>query len=232
MFPSHLIRHPDNDKLRFHYGSSFQGYEILNYPNSPHIENYLESALSVLQHTIQQQHLTFAVRLDLHFPDQMPRSPLHDSNAVLTRFFRHLRYELDSAGLKYPHNLYYLWAREQNASDKPHYHLMLLLNKNAIDCVGHKAADAFGSYIRQNLYHRAMRAWLKAMGFEGDDPRFGQLIHVSHHPVTKREWSRVLHEHDFMAMEEAMFMASYLCKAYSKPFGQGIKVFDTSRRRG
>ena len=231
MFPTHLLRHPANDKLRFYYEDTYQGFNIQQVSQEdPQIENYLASALQTLQYCVSQQPLTFATRIDLRFPDAMPRLPLHDNNEVLTRFFRHLRYELERSNLKYPHNLRYLWAREQDTSDKPHYHLMLLLNKSAIDCIGSKSPDDFGGYTRQNLYHRAMRAWLKAMGFEGDDPRFGQLINVSKHPVTKEYWSVEVHQYDAMAMDEALYMASYLCKAYSKPFGQGIKVFDTSRR--
>lgn len=229
MFFTDYQRHPLNDKLRLYREDTYKGYFVRQHRDGPLIENYLESALSTLQHCVQQQTLTFAVRLDLHFPDAMPYLPMHANNEVLTCFFRHLRYELDRVGLKYPHNLRYIWAREQVTSDKPHYHVMLLLNKNAIDCIGNKYPDDEGSYTRQNLYHRSLRAWLKAMGFDGDDPRFGQLINVSKHPITKQYWSAVLHRDDFMAMDEAMYMASYLCKAYTKPFGQGVRVFDTSR---
>lgn len=222
-------RHPHNDKLRLYFDELYQGYSVMQHEKGPLIENYLESTLSTLKHCVNQQHLTFVVRFDLRFPDAMECSKMHNDNAVLTRFFRHLRYELDRTNLKYSHNLRYIWAREQGSSDKPHYHLVLLLNKNAIDCIGNKSQDEFGSYTRQNLYHRAMRAWLKAIGFNGDDPRWGQLINVSKHPITKRDWSGELHRHDDVAMDDAMYMASYLCKAYTKPLAQGIRVFDTSR---
>lgn len=224
-------RHFENDKLRQYYEEIYQSFSIQQKLNKgPQIENYLASALQTLQHCVDAQPLTFAFRIDLRFPDAMPRLPLHENNEVLTRFFRHLRYELDRTGLKYPHNLRYIWAREQDSSDKPHYHLMLLLNKNAVDCIGNKTPDEYGSYTRQNMYHRIARAWLKAMGFSGDDPRLGQLVHIAFLPTTRQDWSVVIHKTDFYAMDEAMYMASYLCKAYTKQFGQGIRVFDTSRR--
>lgn len=230
MFSDHLLRHPDNDNLRFYRNELYNGYTIQQVQDSPQIENYLASAWRTLHHCVNQQHLTFAVRMDLHFPEAMPRLPLHDNNEVLTRFFRYLRYELDRVNMKYPHDLRYIWAREQAHSDKPHYHLMLLLNKNAVDSIGYTAPGDDGSYLRTNLFHRVYRAWLKAMGFDGDDPRWGQIIHVTQHPVTKRYWSAVLHRDDHMAMDDAMYMASYLCKAHSKPLCQGMKVFDCSRR--
>lgn len=222
-------RHSNNDKLRLYFDELYQSYSVMQHEKRPLIENYLESALRTLQHCVHQQHLTFVVRFDLRFPDGMERSTMHDNNAVLTRFFRHLRYELERANLKYPHNLRYIWSREQETSDKPHYHLLLLLNKNAVDCIGNKTPDDVDGYNRQNFFHRASRSWLKAMGYDGDNPNVGQLVHVSRDPVLGNYWSAVLHQDDILAMDDAMYMASYLCKAYTKPFGQGVRVFDTSR---
>jgi hypothetical protein len=159
----------------------------------------------------------------------MPRLPMHETNAVLARFFYFFRYELKRRQTKYPTQLHYLWAREQVNSDKPHYHLMIMLNRNAYDSLGAFGPDWFGVYSFNNLYHRMMRSWLKAMGFDHDDPRFHQLIHVCKDPVTKEPWSCALHRDDWIAMNEAVFMASYLCKAFSKPFGQRAHVFDGSR---
>ncbi|MBB3189206.1 YagK/YfjJ domain-containing protein [Halomonas cerina] len=229
MFATPTLRHPENDKLCLYFNEFFQGYSVMQVDDGPLIENYLASALSTLQYCVEQQHLTFVVRFDLRFPAAMPRLSMHDNNEVLTRFFRHLRYELDRAGTKYTTKLRYIWAREQETSDKPHYHVMLLLNKNAVDRIGNKQPDEFGCYTRENLYHRASRSWLKAMGFDGDDPRFGQLVNVSRHPDTGNYWSAVIHRDDYFTMDDAMYMASYLCKAYTKPFGQGVRVFDTSR---
>lgn len=224
----HQKRHPDNDKLRLYVDPIYQGFDVMQHEKGPLIENYLESSLRILHHCVQQQHLTFAIRIDLRFPADMPYCHLHTDNRVLTRFFRHLRYELQRDRLKYPVNLRYIWAREQAESDKPHYHLMLLLNKNAIHTLGTKAPDDKREYSRSNLYHRLSRAWLKAMGFAGDDPRFGQLVNVSRDQTRRRYWSIILHRDDQMAMSEAVYMASYLCKAYSKHFAQGVRVFDTS----
>ncbi|REC94970.1 YagK/YfjJ domain-containing protein [Kushneria indalinina] len=230
MFPSFPLRHPDNDKLRLFYEETYCGYAVMQHEKGPLIENFLERSLFTLNLARETNRTTFAFRVDLHFPDAMPRSRMHDDNVVLARFFRFFFYELRKANTKYPPTPRYLWAREQASSNKPHYHLMLLFNKDAFDSIGKFAPDYDGIYSRQNIYHRIMRSWLKAMGFDADDPRFGQLVNVSKDPVTKVPWSNILHLDDWYAMDEAMFMASYLCKAYSKPFNQGIHVFDSSRR--
>ncbi|TDX22948.1 uncharacterized protein DUF3296 [Modicisalibacter xianhensis] len=229
MFEQFPLRHPLNSKLRRFYDSIYRGYSVNQHPKGPLIENWLERALLTLQASTLHYRETFAFRIDLHFPDGMPRLPMHDDNLVLSSFFRFLRYELQIANTKYPTQLRYIWAREQANSDKPHYHLMLLLNKDAFDSIGRFAPDQNGKYLRQNLYHRMMRSWLKAMGFDADDPRFHQLVNVSINSITKEPWSRILHRDDWCAMDEAMYMASYLCKEYSKPIGQNVHVFDSSR---
>ena len=58
---------------------------------------------------------------------------------------------------------------------------------------------------------------------------FQQLVNVSKNKITGEYWTGILHRDDWFSMDEAMYMASYLCKAYSKPIGQGMHVFDASR---
>lgn len=229
MFPRLPLRHPDNDKLRLFYEETYCGYSVMQHEKGPLIENFLERSLFMLNLAQEENRTTFAFRVDLHFPDAMPRLPMHENNDVLTRFFRFFFYELGKANTKYPPTPRYLWAREQAFSNKPHYHLMLLLNKDAFDSLGIFAPDNDGIYSRQNLYHRMMRSWLKAMNFNADNPRFHQLVNVSKNPVTGAPWSRILHRHDWHALDETMYMVSYLCKAYSKPVNQGMQVFNSSR---
>ena len=229
MFSNFPLRHPSNDKLRLFYEETYRGHSVMQHKKGPLIENFLERSLFTLNLAQEENRDTLAFRIDLHFPDAMPRLPMHDNNDVLTRFFRFFFYELEKANTKYPPIPRYLWAREQAYSNKPHYHLMLLLNKDAFDSLGIFSPDNDGTYSRQNLYHRMMRSWLKAMGFNADDSRFHQLVNVSKNLIKDVPWSCILHRHDWCALDEAMYMASYLCKAYSKPINQGIHVFNSSR---
>ncbi|OLO10471.1 hypothetical protein BTW10_14020 [Chromohalobacter japonicus] len=230
MFEQFPLRHPYNDKLRLFYEEIYRGYSVMQRADGPQIENFLERSLITLNLAQEKNRTTFAFRVDLRFPDDMSRLPMHNDNGVLARFFRFFFYELEKANTKYPAMPRYLWAREQANSVKPHYHLMILLNKDAFDSLGMFAPNDDGIYTRQNLYHRMMRSWLKAMGYVADESSFLQLVNVSENPVTEIPWSRILHRHDWCAMDEAMYMASYLCKAYTKPIGQNVHVFDSSRR--
>ncbi|WP_350359453.1 inovirus-type Gp2 protein [Vreelandella sp. SM1641] len=229
MFDHHPLRHPLNDKLRLYYDNIYQGFDVSQRKNGPLIENYLERAFLTLNTICHLQREVFVFRIDLRFPDAMQRSSMHDNNDVLAAFFRYFRHEIRKANTKHQTPVRYLWAREQDTSDKPHYHVMMFVNKAAFDNLGYFAPDEYGMYTLDNLYHRMMRAWLKAMGFDSDDSWFKQLVHVSENPVTEVPWSRILHRHDWVSMDETMFMASYLCKAHSKTIGKGMHVFDYSR---
>ncbi|ART63155.1 YagK/YfjJ domain-containing protein [Kushneria marisflavi] len=230
MFSHCPLRHPNNDKLRLFYEDTYRGYSVIQYKKSPLIENFLERSFFTLNLAQEKNRTTFAFRVDLHFPKAMKRSSIHNNNTVLTRFFRFFFYELKKANTKYVPSPRYLWAREQVGSEKPHYHLMLLLNKDAYDSLGVFSPGKDGTYSRQNLYHRMMRSWLKAMNFAADESCFKQLINVSKDHLTGRPWSSILNIENWYAMNDAMYMASYLCKTYSKIINQSTHVFDSSRR--
>lgn len=221
-------RHPDNPKLRFYYDNRYQGLPLQQHALGPQIENYLETTLRVLQHTIDQQNRTLAFRLDLRFPQAMPVGPIHTDNACLSRFFYALRKELSAAGTKYHTEIRYLWAREQDASLKPHYHLMLLLNYDAFCSLGSFSPSHDGGYELNNLYHRCVRAWSWAIGWPIQD--MGGLVHVATDKLAGKPYVYCLHRDDAATFAQVFYAASYLCKAYSKPIAQGIRCHQGSSR--
>nr|WP_163501957.1 inovirus-type Gp2 protein [Halomonas socia] len=221
-------RDPNNPKLRFYYESWYQGLPAQQHELGPLIENYLETTLRVLQHTTSQQNRTLAFRLDLRFPQAMPVGPIHADNACLGQFFYALRQELKAAGTKYHTEIRYLWAREQDASPKPHYHLLLLLNYDAFCSLGCFSPSFDGGYELDNLYHRCVRAWSWAI----DWPHHAMAgrVHVAKDKLTQQPYVYCLHRDDAVTFAQVFYAASYLCKAYSKPIAQGIRCFDGSRR--
>ncbi|BBI63555.1 hypothetical protein HSBAA_48610 [Vreelandella sulfidaeris] len=105
-----------------------------------------------------------------------------------------------------------------------------MLNYNVFNGLGMIQPNGFGEYLRDNLYHRMMRSWYKAMGFSNTDS-LGQLIHIGEHPITEELWVATLGLNDWMGLNDAVYNASYLCKQYTKRFGEGIQVFNTSQDR-
>lgn len=234
MFQPTRSRHTDNDKLRLLFEEIYKGYDVQQKVEKgkyyPLIENYLDSTIDEIISATKCQPRTFIFRADLKFPAFMERSSMHDNNRVLSRFFSFFKYELRKASAPYRMSLRYIWAREQVTSDKPHYHLVIMLNKGVFDSIGNPLPDEHGSYTRQNIYHRMMRSWLKAMGFHHEAPLVG-LIEIGKHPMNGLPWTGVLARHDWCAINEAVYVCSYVCKAYTKHVGQGVRVFGTSQRR-
>ncbi|WP_083024771.1 YagK/YfjJ domain-containing protein [Vreelandella lionensis] len=144
MFDHHPLRHPLNDKLRLYYDNIYQGFDVSQRKNGPLIENYLERAFLTLNTICNLQREVFVFRIDLRFPDAMQRSSMHDNKDVLAAFFRYFRYEIRKANTKHQTPVRYLWAREQDTSDKPHYHVMMFVNKAAFDNLGYFAPDEYG----------------------------------------------------------------------------------------
>jgi hypothetical protein len=221
-------RNPDNPKQRFYYDHWFRGLPVQQHALGPLIENYLETTLRVLQHTTFQQNRTLVFRLDLRFPQAMPVGPVHTNNACLNDFFYALRKELDAACTKYTTELRYLWCREQDTSDKPHYHLMLLLNYDAFSSLGSFSPSHDERYELNNLYHRCVRAWSWAIGWPLDG--MGGLVHVATDKLTGQPYVYCLHRDDVATFAQVFYAASYLCKAYSKPIAQGIRCHQGSSR--
>ncbi|EWH02095.1 YagK/YfjJ domain-containing protein [Halomonas sp. BC04] len=228
MYPSFPKCHPDNSKLRLYYDNWYRGLPVQQHALGPQIENYLETTQRVLQHTINQQCRTFVFRLDLRFPQAMPVGPIHADNACLSRFFYALRKELDAAGTKYHSEIRYLWCREQDTSDKPHYHLLLLLNYDAFRSLGSFSPSFDGGYDQNNLYHRCVRAWSWAIGWPLDD--MAGRVHVATNHLTREPCVYCLHRDDTATFAAVFYVASYLCKAYSKLVAKGYRCFDGSRR--
>lgn len=219
-------RHPNNPKLRLHYENIFNGAPVFQHPSAPLVANYLETTWHVLHDALNAHPRTLAIRLDLRFPTTMPVGPMHADNACLSRFFTALQQELKAARTKYPPALRYVWCREQDTGDKPHYHLLLLLNGNAVSSLG-AMEMAMDGYTRRNLYHRCVRAWKHAIGASMWDMR--GLVHVGQEPLTHKLAAYRLQRDNTRLVHHVFYCSSYLCKSYSKLTGQGVRGFGSSQ---
>lgn len=229
MFQAQPLRHPYNDKLRLYYDEHYFNYDVQQRPEyGPLIENYLISTINEIEQATQHHSRVLAFRADLRFPDWTDNPDWWKDNRVLTRFFASFKYQIKKTSPAYRPFLRYVWAKEQAGANKPHYHLLIMLSGNVFDCLGNMRPDEFGVYGRENVFHRMTRSWFKALGFRGDDA-LGQLIHIGESPDTKKPWVSMLSQYDWIAINDAVYNASYLCKQYSKPFGQHMRVFDTSQ---
>jgi len=111
---------------------------------------------------------------------------------------------------------------------KPHYHLLLLLNGDAYRGINSSSFSPNGDYEGNNLLHRIVRAWSRAIGWPQDAMR--GLVHVAKDKLTGKFYTYHFHRDDHAAFAEVFFGASYLCKVHSKPLAQRIHCFEGSRR--
>ena len=220
-------RHPDCPKLILHYDDVYKGCNVQQYAGKPLVRQYLDSAIATIDQAVKDPRYTriFAFRVDLRYPNAMPWLSLHDNSKVMKHFLAHVNYELQAANTKYNTPMRYIWAREQNNSELPHYHVMFLLNYDAFNRIGDMHPDPNGRYTKNNLYHRVVRAWANAIGWPQEEA--GGLVHVCRSP--DGGYGQCAHHEDVDAIREIFYTASYLCKAHTKPIGQQIHTFSTSR---
>ena len=213
-------RHPDNSNLRLHYDSTFRGLPVLT-AHVPFITQYLEGVYETTQLALSAHRRVFALRLDLHFPDDdsVPES----DNTVISRFVDSLTERIQSArersrrqnGTAHQTDVRWCWVREIGKEGRPHYHFVLLLNRDAYHTVGRYDS------AQQNLYSRIHAAWASALGIPVYDV-YG-LVHI---PVNAEYH---LTRNDPEDMGRYFRRVSYLCKAATKVYGNRCRVFGCSR---
>jgi len=231
MFIAQLTRDKTNSKLKLYYKNYYQDFDVQQKAKyGPLIWNYLTATVDEILAAIESQPSILIFRADLRFPNFMPRGPMHDNNQVLTDFFRYFKREIKRASKAYKPFFRYVWARERDTSQKPHYHVLIMLNYNVFSSIGKMEANEYDVYLRDNLFHRMMRCWYRALGLFMTEP-YGKLIHIGKDPKTKKLWVKKLKREKWEDINQAVYNASYLCKQHSKRFGEGVRLFGTSQGR-
>lgn len=222
-------RHSDNNQLRYWYQPSYS-YMRVQTAHGPLIENYLATTLRVMTWARQAHSQILAIRVDLRFPEGILATDPHANNSRVSQFLNNLRWELELVCTR-PHDMRYVWCREQKVSLLPHYHLLLLFNGNALRSLGDLRAQPNGDmsdcYDEDNLYHRLVRSWEGAIGGAPIDMK--GLVNIPRRSQGGGHAVFHFHRDDQNTFQEVFYAASYLCKAYSKPIGQGIHCLEGSR---
>lgn len=170
--------------------------------NGPVIENIMDKYHDTLEQSLAAHSKVMQVRLDLRYPENGYTTPdskhIHDFNYNLKRNIARQK----CAGDHDP-DPKLIWVREQNRSEHPHYHVLLLVNGNAMR-------------NPHSIFEKADRLWGRALGV---DP-----TGLVHHCTKGRHGNK--QENGIMirrgtadeAAQRAKCeqQASYLAKAYSK----------------
>ena len=215
------MRHIENANLILHFEPTFEGLPVQT-ERGPLVVSYLQISRGTLIKSLEQYNRVFAFRVDLRFPVGFS-FPIIDNNDVLERFFASLkakiRHNRDLALTKnrYAHDtlVRYFWCREIGQHGIPHYHVAIMLNYDAFCTLGKFEMD------RDNLFNRLHEAWASALGLS-----INQVVGLVEFP---RNPFYTLRRDDTKSVAEFFYRASYLCKAETKFYGNGVHGFGSSR---
>ncbi|SAE32998.1 Protein of uncharacterised function (DUF3296) [Enterobacter cloacae] len=194
---------------------------------------YVKRIQNTLDKALQEYPRLFVLRVDLRLPDTETIDCNTDS-AVITRFIASLKSQFIADLLKkhnedkraHPSRIRYIWAREFNQSGKKHYHVTLLLNREAYAYPGrYKAIN--GKYLH-NLALMIMEAWVRALGLHTVEN------HTQYYALTefpKNCYYHLSRNSDNFAEQhtDVMKRVNYLAKEYSKDNTDGQRNFGCSQ---
>lgn len=228
-----MDRHPDNSNLRVTNSSDWEGLPLLP-RHGPYVIEYLDNILMTLKDALEDYPRTSVLRFDL----RLPSFRQHAEDAI-TRFFRSLKAQIDAdqsrkakvGRRRFPCRVRYVWAAERDRSSLPHYHVAILLNKDAYhslgrfptsESLGGDSVEPFGS----GMADRIVRAWARALRL---DP--ASAVGLVHFPDNAVYHINMNGSALFEQYTAAFTRLSYLAKARTKRYGEGRHSFRCSRPR-
>ncbi|MEQ6292220.1 inovirus Gp2 family protein [Vogesella sp. GCM10023246] len=218
-----MKRHPLNSSLHLHEGQTYNGRPIMK-DKGPFVKEYLNSLHGVTDATVSENPRAFGLRFDLHFPDVSDLDSKIYTSKAITRFIESLKAKIahnrqqakSQRATAHDTVVRYVWASEQNDSVNPHWHVAILLNRDAYRSLGRFELG------RDNMYNRLVSAWASALKMT--EREAAGLVHIPDNPVYE------LHRDDQASIDAFFLRASYLCKADTKQYGNGRHGFGCSRR--
>ncbi|MBA1302275.1 transposase [Pseudomonas sp. MF6394] len=219
------LRHPDNNNLSLHYGDSFEGLP-LQIDKGPFIREYLSALMHTIELAMVEYPRMLAFRVDLRLPQGLELQDYAYTNQVISKFFesftKKIQYHQERVGERgYARGckVRYVWSRETGQGGKQHYHLLILLNRDAYYTVGRLGSE------RVNMISRIEESWAGALGVA-----VGQVEGLVHIPKNAEyRVDRHVRRGEIDELPVLFHRASYLCKVATKSFGDRQRGFDTSR---
>lgn len=222
-----MRRHSDNPNLHLHYTDTFESLPVM-IEKGPFIREYLADLKRTIDLTFNQYPRVLAFRVDLRLPHDIGLDDYVSTNEVISRFIASFKSKIQhnrSRALennKYAHRckVRFVWAREQGQRGRPHYHLLILLNRDAFYTVGRICSE------RTNMFSRLSEAWASALGVSVD--LVDGLVEIPNNATYRVD--RDIPDGEEDVLPDLFRRASYLCKVATKVFGSGQHGFGSSKR--
>ncbi|EKT4559079.1 inovirus Gp2 family protein [Pseudomonas putida] len=221
-----LLRHPDNANIRLYHDDTFEGFPLM-VEKGPFIREYLFRLRHTIELTLDQYPRMVAVRVDLRLPLDIELPDYAYTNRVISRFFEsfngkieyHRRQLREQSRYARGCKVRYVWSREVGQGGRQHYHVLILLNRDAYYGMGRLGSG------RVNMISRIEESWASALGITLDN--ISGLVHIPKN--AEYRLNRGGQPGDTDELPALFHRASYLCKMATKSYGDRQRAFDTSR---
>ncbi|HFD4028179.1 inovirus Gp2 family protein [Vibrio parahaemolyticus] len=185
----------------------------------PFAKQYLERTKDVFDKTLEEYPRVYVLRFDLRFP----QGYFTNDSDHISKFIESLKAKMDSdlnrKNKRGMCNLRYVWAKEQDTSDNPHYHVAIFLNKDVYFTHGRINAD------EGNLSAIIHQAWASSLGLSNHE-----VVGCVHFPKHCGYWVDKNSMFFNGQYNDCFQRLSYLAKVETKVFQCGLKNFGSSRR--
>lgn len=218
-------RVPDNKNLTLHHDPVFR-WTPVRVSSGPLIKEYLEKLYQTVVLSLRDHPRTFAFRVDLRIPYWMDSESFPE---LIERFQQSLRAKVNYDRLQaksrsktgYAHHsrVRFVWAREIGKEDKPHFHVLILVNRDAYFRIGRLDSE------ERNLGDLVQQAWASALAVPLD-----AIYGLVQFPKETDAYHLMCLDPDDPEFRRLMFWESYLCKYQTKQYGDRRRSFGYSRR--
>ena len=220
------LRHPDNNNLSLYYDDTYVGLPVM-IEKGPFIREYLSDLKHTIDLALAEYPRVFAFRVDLRLPRGIELPDYAYNNQVISEFFesftKKIRYDQERVrqrdGYARGCKVRYAWSREVPRGGRPHYHVLILLNRDAYYTIGRLRS------ARANMISRMGESWAGALGISVDQA--GGLVNIPKNAEYRVD--RYVRPGEEDELPVLFYRASYLCKVATKSYGNRQRGFDTSR---
>ncbi|HBN9701674.1 TPA: inovirus Gp2 family protein [Pseudomonas aeruginosa] len=220
------LRHPDNNNLSLYYDETYDGLPVM-IEKGPFIREYLSDLKHTIDLALAEYPRVFAFRVDLRLPRGIELPDYAYTNQVISEFFesftKKIRYDQERVrqrdGYARGCKVRYAWSREVPRGGRPHYHVLILLNRDAYYTIGRLRS------ARTNMISRMGESWAGALGISVDQA--GGLVNIPKNAEYRVD--RYVRRGEEDELPVLFYRASYLCKVATKSYGNRQRGFDTSR---
>lgn len=200
-------------------------------------EYYVKRISETIDKALADYPRVMAVRFDLRFPDEEDRvdcpTRYYDAPDVISNFIASVKSQIEEdikrkrkAGkTSLTCKVRFVWVRELNQdATKHHYHVLLLLNKDAYSWPGKRQTEP--SFKFSSIYQIVIDAWIRAIKRDDHEKKHHGLIHLPVRGFYSLNRNKPDFETDYEALTER---AMYLAKEFSKDHSDGRRNLGCSQ---